>query len=1023
MFPQMPSIVARIFRVHSFIRRALPGLALLAVLLPVQITSAPVSSSGNPMSNGQNFVISTWYAEDGLPHNTVSHVVRDPRGFLWIGTQGGLARFDGRYFVEYPMPEAFSKGQNDIRALVVEDEDTMLMLSGSGRLVRLRDGKYEPHPIDQFLREPIVPTDLAIDGKGALWIGAWDSSILRWDGKHLETFVIESDTPRRGIKYYVVTDAEKRTWIANGDFFGWYDNGTLRRYEPLRGHAFMLAASRTGGLWVWSREALSKIENGVCRTVPVNRRPLSSRVGIHETEDGTLWLATRSNGVFRLIDGKLDTKPALPQRVHSITSDINGNTWFGAYGGGLLRLKSKQYEILNTDTGMPTMVSSSITEDEYGALWCANQSGGVVRVQGNTATVGKPASGSAPFPVNVCADKRGTVWAGTPHGLLWTEAGVSKAAPVLHRFAPVMSNVQTLFRAGDGDIWVSWNNGSIGRIRDRELQPLTSGNNPLRQRVAGIVERQGSDGPELWFALRSGQLFQLTKDRQDYGQNKMPSEIEPELQIHTLHVDFANRLWLGTSKGLLLWRDDTPHLFTTVSGLPDNVIYQIASDKHGRLWASCRRGIFCIRIDDLLSTETAPGKQAIVKLFGRDDKLEGLSGMVGGQPMTCLDRNERLWFATYRGLVGFDTTDAARHRNPPPVYIDHVFADGTPVSLDGKAGATRIGPGAGQIEFAFAALSFSAPDRTRVRRMLEGFDLGWVDATGETSTTYSRLPPGKYIFRVEATDAAGGAQQGSAVLAIEIVPAWWQTTWFRTGLALAIIIVVALIARRVSNRLLRRRLRRLELEKALDKERTRIARDLHDELGSRMSQVGFIADSVCRKSKEPEQKEKLTDLAAQSRELVEDLHRVVWTVNPQNDSWQRMAAYISRYAQRTLNGTQTACVIDGVDTIPDIPVTPDLRHHIVAITKEALNNTLKYANATQVRIQMSADNGHFRMSISDNGRGFNPAALQEDGHYGLANMRERMAEAGGKIDIQSSPDKGTQITIDISLKYSPPRTY
>ncbi|WP_334319557.1 ATP-binding protein [Termitidicoccus mucosus] len=967
--------------------------------------------------------MSTWHGEGGLPHNVINDVVRDPRGFLWLGTQGGVARFDGRYFIDYPMPDEFAQGRHEIRALAVEDERTLVMLTGHGKLVRLRDGKFEPHPADAFQGNSSA-VDLAVDEMGALWIGTMAPvSLMRWDGRRMETFGPESGIGRRSSRFCIVPDGKERTWVASGEFLGWYDADGLHRHEPLPDYSVMAAKARDGGLWIAGRDRLAKFENGNLSIVLAGPDWPAARVGIqdiYETSDGVLWLATRRDGVLRLIDGKLERLPLRHDRVESINEDTDGNVWLGTNGGGLIRLKRKHHVLINSAMGMPKDASSSVTEDETGALWFANQSGGVVRIKNGLTLAIPTESGGIPYASNICADQRGTVWIGALDGLYSAVVQAHDDARTLRRLEINIAGVQTLFCARDGDVWTSWRNGRLGRLRDGKLREFTNKEGWPGKRIAGVIGRQGSCGPEIWVATNYGQLLKLAKDGESFEEQPLPPRLKTT-HIYACHMDAANRFWLATSAGLLLWDEPKPMLFTCADGFPDDILYQVISDDHNRLWLSSRRGIFCVEIDKLLAAKSGPGRPVSVTLFGRDDNLEGLSGMIGGQPMTWKGRDGRVWFATYRGVAGFDATGSSiETAGEPPVYIDSLSANGVAIAIhsDNSQEPLRIGPNAMQVEFSFAALNFSSPERMHVRRVLEGFDLDWIDATGERSCVYSRLPPGKYVFRVETM--GGGAPGSQSSLVIEVAAAWWQTGWFRAGIALVIVCAVAWVARRVSNRILRQRLRRLELEKALDRERARIARDLHDELGSRMSQVGFVADSVCRKAGDPRQKEKLSELVTQSRELVEDLHRIVWTVNPQNDSWQRLAAYISRYTQRLLHDTPITCTIDGVDAIPDIPVTPEIRHHFVAITKEALNNTLKYAQADHIKIQMNADNGHFKMSISDNGRGFDPAALRKDDHYGLENMRERMAEAGGRIEIKSQPGEGAQIMLDISLQYRPP---
>lgn len=1014
------------------------GLAILPIVLLVAFasktaTAAPLASHSSTGIASGEFIMSTWYGEGGLPHNVINDVVRDTRGFLWIGTRGGVARFDGRFFTQYPVPPEFAQGRYDIRAVAVEDERTVVLITGANKLVRLRDGIFTLHPADKFL-SAIIALDLAFDDTGALWIGtgaptAGTPVLMRWDGENMETFGRDAGIARRSARFCVATDSAKRVWIAGGDFFGWYENGALHSQgTPLASdsRSYMMTKSRSGALWIASRESLARFENNTWTTILSGDdwpAPYAGIQDLYETSDGVLWLATRRDGLFRLIDGRLKRVRLPHDRVESINEDNDGNVWLGINGGGLVRLKPKRHVLLNTTTGLPTDVSSSITEDETGAMWFANQVGGTVRVKTGRTIVIPTAGGDNIYASNICADQQGTVWVGALSGLYSTRTNVPDESLVLRKFDAGMPTVQTLFSAANRDLWVGWSNSKLGRIRDGKLREFNAKDGIPPNRVAAVVERQNPAGPEIWVAMQQGLLFKLSGDGERFDKQPLPPGSLPS-QIYAMHVDANNRLWIGTSVGLLLWDEKSPRLFTCADGFPDDVIYQINSSNHNRIWLGTRVGIFSVQIEQLLAIGNTPGRRVTVTLFGQDDNLDGLSGMVGGQPMSWKSRDGRIWFATYRGVVGFDATNLAEEKPKLPVYIDGLSVNGAAVDIhDSRADGekTRITPNPRQIEFSFTALNYSAPERTHVRRMLEGFDVDWVDASGERGCVYSRLPPGDYTFRVEAMDPANSAQRATASIAITVAAAWWQTSIFWILVLAVFTLAVAWCARHVSNRILRQRLRRLEQEKALDRERSRIARDLHDELGSRMSRIGFTADTICKDPDANHQKTLLAGLVDQTRDLVEDLHRVVWTVNPRNDSWQRLAEYISRYAQRLLAGTRILCTIDGVTDIPDTPVTPEVRHHIVAITKEALNNMLKHAKADAVKIKMDAARGNFSLSITDNGCGFDETALGEHEGYGLQNMRERMSEAGGSIDIRSRPREGTQIKLDVSLEYRPPR--
>ncbi|OAM89052.1 histidine kinase [Termitidicoccus mucosus] len=1002
----------------SAVARAGRPWVLFLLLLAAGMPPCPsVRADDEPARADGQYLAREWLTDDGLPHNAVNAVVRDSKGFLWLGTMGGLARFDGSNFVEFPLPADMTADGFNIRALAVDDDDSLLMITANNQVVRLRDGEFNLHPVNATLPRGSL-LDLGVGANRSLWIGlASPAAIVRWHNGVTTVFGANVGVKRRSGRFMFVRGKNGATWMAGGDFLAWHDEDGLHRHTGRAGRSLFIAPSRSGGLWIAAREHLARLENGNWRVVLSGQGWPAAQIGIQdmfEDTTGALWIATRRDGVFRLVDGTLETVlvPVRRERVLSIMDDIEGNIWLGMNGGGLVRLKPKHHVLLNQSAGLPQEISSSVCEDDTGALWCANQAGGLVRVKDGRVDIAATVPVERNFYANnVCVDRpAGRVWVGTISGLYSTPVN---GPWVLRREACEGCNVQTLFLAGNGDLWLSWNSARLGVLRDGVLREFTADDGFPGSRVASIGERAGG---EIWVGLENGALFRLA------GGKLVEEPIPPAARfarLHALLTDAENRLWIGTSNGLLLWRGARSRLFTRADGLPDDIINQIVIDDNSRLWASSRRGIFHLPLAQLTAAADAPGRALTPVLLGRDDDLDGVAGFLGAQPMAWKGRDGRVWMVTYRGVAGLDPIGPVEKRAPLPVHIDRATVDGVAMKL-APGEELRTGAQPRQLELEFAALNFSTPDRTRMRRMLEGFDVGWVDAGRERFCVYPHLPPGRYVFRVEASDGENRWADGQASLAIVVPPAWWQTWWTRAGFLLVFAALVALLARAGSNHLLKRKLKRLQQENALERERARIARDLHDDLGGRMTRIGFVADRLHRKVEDPEQKEQLGRLAAQSRYLIEDLEGIIWTVNPQNDSWQRLAAYISRYAHSHLRDTGILCTVDGASDIPDQPISPDVRHHLLAIAKEALNNMLKHSQASRASLSLAAEGGIFRMRLHDDGRGFDSAAAERDDGNGLVNMRARMAEVGGRIDIMSRPGEGTDIVVDVPMQYRPP---
>jgi signal transduction histidine kinase len=348
----------------------------------------------------------------------------------------------------------------------------------------------------------------------------------------------------------------------------------------------------------------------------------------------------------------------------------------------------------------------------------------------------------------------------------------------------------------------------------------------------------------------------------------------------------------------------------------------------------------------------------------------------------------------------------------PQVYIDEASVDGARVNT---ATPLQLTSGDHELEFKFTALNFSAPEKVRMRHQLVGFETDWVETEPDHLATYRHLPPGNYQMRVTAANEGGAWSDTGASLTFSIAAAWWQSSWFRVIAGLGLATIFILLGRYWSHRRLQFRLRQLEREQQLERERTRIARDLHDDIGASVTQIGLIADRLKRGAEDSTLKNELGQLASHTRRLSGELEGVVWTVSPKNDSWERLASFMRRFALNFFADTSIICSIEGVEGAPVKQVAPEVQHHVLAILKEAANNILKHAHAKQVRIVLSFEGNRLNLSVFDDGIGFDPLAKDHSERNGLNNQRTRAQEIGGMLEILSLPGRGTEVKLIVAL--------
>jgi len=326
----------------------------------------------------------------------------------------------------------------------------------------------------------------------------------------------------------------------------------------------------------------------------------------------------------------------------------------------------------------------------------------------------------------------------------------------------------------------------------------------------------------------------------------------------------------------------------------------------------------------------------------------------------------------------------------------------------------RLPPRPEQIVFRFAALSFAAPEQVRLRHRLEGFETEWVDTAPDLSARYAKLPPGEYRLRVTACNSEGKWNERGATLAFTVMPAWWQTMWFNVAVVLGSAGAIGGGVRFWSQRKLRLRLQRLEREHALEKERARISRDMHDELGGSVTGINLLVQRL-RTGDGAESNSLVELLERRVRRLTLELERVVWTVSPTNTSLDQLAAFIERFARNLFADSPIRCRVSGHERIPAVPVHPETQHHVLAVTKEAINNVLKHSRGHDAVIEMQFAEGPFVVAIRDNGIGFTPEAQEHSERNGLRNMRSRIQETGGTIEMRSAPGAGTEIAFRVPI--------
>jgi signal transduction histidine kinase len=464
-------------------------------------------------------------------------------------------------------------------------------------------------------------------------------------------------------------------------------------------------------------------------------------------------------------------------------------------------------------------------------------------------------------------------------------------------------------------------------------------------------------------------------------------------------------------------------------GLPNNVICHIVGDRAGNLWIGSHAGILHASLEDL--NRCADGLAPSVHWLGYG-KAEGLASQTcsgGFQPGATLTEDGKIWFPTAKGLAIVDPSNVVTNQAIPPVVIEEMLADGQPIDLHAaraSQNAAELNPlqipaGKQRFELRYAGLSFVSPDKVRFRYKLNGLEDQWTEAGTKRVADYSYLRPGLYRFQVIACNNDGLWNEKGAVLAFTVLPYIWQTWWFESSSGTALALGLGAGAFWVSRRRERRKLEQSERARALERERARIARDIHDDLGASLTRITMLSQSVRAEVEGHVQATGDVDqIYTTARELTRAMDEIVWAVNPKHDTFDSLVTYLGRFAQHFLSSAGVRCRLDVPVFLPGWPLTSEVRHNVFLALKEALHNVVKHAAATEVRISLQLQTDGFTILIADNGCGFvmngasSTTALDERGvrfssGNGLVNMQKRLEEIGGRCEWETAPGEGTRV--------------
>jgi ligand-binding sensor domain-containing protein/signal transduction histidine kinase len=981
-----------------------------------------------------------WHSTDGLPSDSVTAIIQARDGFLWIGTSAGLVRFDGVKFTGLRLTSITTNKLVFITALCEDSQGSLWIGTRLNGLFRLAQGSVQHYGSQDGLLDDNV-TSLAADARGQVWIGS-SSGLNLWTGHGFKSFTMRDGLPDEFVSGVNVARSGT-VWITTRTGMCRFIDGRITPYffrteSQGRSPEYLGAyEDRQGNLWAFGDTYLINLAEGKRFNYFRSSESASVRIwSLCEGRDGRLWIGTSGRGLFCFEDNRFQPvvfgEDRWPYDVRAICEDDEGNLWLGSSGGGLVQLRPQSVHVLRAGQGLPASPPTAIALDADGRIYVGLQRGGLfVGESGRFDRVGGSDGLTVQnFVTSVAIDQAGTVWAGTLGDGLY---GLLNGRGIHLTTADGLADNSVLAVCADGanGIWAGTGAGTMQQLSRQTALRFDAGQNLPGTLVTVLVLASGGG---LWVGTQDGRIFleqnrKLTEVQQPKNSGNQP--------VLALHQNDQGWLWIGTDGGGLSCLINKMELtWSTSNGLPNNIVASVMEDGAKNVWLGTGAGIYRITRSDLLKSIANPGLPLVCKLMSAAKTVPESSTVFGGA-RAVLARDGELWFATSEGVLNVDTHQSEIEPSVFPVYIESAAFNGQPpVSLlrgglwsaatDTNAVPFKTPVDLRSLEILFTALNFASPGEIHFRHRLEGFDPDWVDDAGVRSARYGHLPNGQYVFRVAARGTDGDWQEAAPFDFVVPAHLYFQK-WAIFLYVLVAIALVASIVRIVSHRRLRSVLARLEQQQLLERERMRIARDMHDEMGSKLTKISFLSEhaQVTAESAGP-LGNKLESIAQTSRELLKTMDEIVWVVNPRNDTLENLVAYLGHYAVEYFQNTPVECALRLPPEIPHHPLPSDTRHNLFLTFEEALNNVLKHSAATKVNVEMTVNALDFELKVTDNGKGFEvPAAPLADapsrgrGGNGLKNMRQRLVAVGGECLITSRPGAGTTVTIRITLAKTP----
>jgi ligand-binding sensor domain-containing protein/signal transduction histidine kinase len=955
--------------------------AIAALLMPSAAPAQPKLQT--------QYARQIWHIQDGLPEETVQAIRQTPDGYLWVGTTGGLVRFDGSRFAHTLQPWYRTSLTDDSTFCILAAQDGSLWFGTEGEgLLHLRNGVFHSYTAADGLTDGFVRS-VTEDSRGRIWAGT-DNGLFRIVQGKIKAVNTAPYTPLA--VHAILEDREQRIWVGGSQLLLFSGDG-MRRYK-LPG-AFS--------------------ENRV--------------KSIYQTRDGTIWVGT-VGGLNRLIRGRFHPFPGIAGTVRTLMQTTDGTLWIGTIGHGLFAYKNGTLARMGGRGLLPSKTVLSLFEDAEQQIWIGTEDG-LVRLSRTPVSVTPLPGGSDPDYETISNDPDGTIWAvasrvytirngiarpykfsGMPNlpirtvfrdhsGTLWIGTDGSGAyhltpSGVVQYFAPqrlVNNFIRAFLEARDGTMWIATDEG-VSRISGDHIQNIRVKDGLAYFSTRALMEDRENG---IWIGTDHGlSHWRAGRFLHDTATRTLRAE-----KVWSILQDGDSNIWFGTrDHGLYRYRDGKMTQYTTAQGLAGNSIYQVLEDSKGNIWLSGPNTISSFHLSRLNAEPFQKSSFLDVTVYDMPYEADGAQMYGGRQPSGCLGPDGGVWFPSNKGAVHI-IFEHQRTYATPPVLITSAVSDGKELSMRFPL---LLPANASRLELNFAPLMLRAQEGVRFRYRLENFDLHWTYTRSAREVTYTNLPAGKYVFHVVAFEVSHPERVSTASLTIIKRPFFYRTWWFLSLCLLTILLFIWIIYR---SRIHSVRLR----FKAVLEERNRLAREMHDTVIQGCTSISALLEAMSSVQSDNHSPERtLLDYArVQARTTIDEAREAVWNLRHDDELWHDLTNPIAAIAENIHKefDLQVECSTTG----KPFPVQGTIARELLMVVREAAYNAALHAHPSRIAITLEYCRDQIVITVADNGTGFDLHEPIDDGkpHYGIAGMRERMERIHGCLELTAIPGKGTSV--------------